>query len=292
MFNRRAGNGPARGRFYSGQIGFTIIEVMIFLIVSVVVFGSAVLTISRQNSRTAFVQSVRDVELQLQDVFNDVENGYYPSGYDFSCSADSNGPKVVAGSGNEQGTNEGCIFIGKAVQFGHNGRTDRLTTSTIIGNRLDGTEEAQSLEDAKPTLLENDEFGLLDRKDVELINSGVEIENFYLSNSFGGGNVTFSGIGVVSGFAQQEKGTLQSGIVRTSFVPLGINGRVGTNDSQFLTQVKDSMRAVFIDTYTNAGGILCLQEAGGGRKAEIKIGVESQRLATSSIIDPDSGVCS
>ncbi len=276
MFNGR----PDRGNIN----GFTIIEVMIFLTISVAVFGTAVATINRQNSRTAFVQAVRDVELQLQDVFNDVENGYYPSSNDFSCTASVGGVNINP-SPKEQGTNEGCIFVGKAVQFGQNGQNDRLAVATIIGKRLDGDQEVQSLQSAKPTLLEAE----VGQKDVHLITSSVEITNLRLSNFL---NLRISGIAAVSGFAQESGGSLESGIVRTYLVPLGLGSGIGSSDAVFLGQVQNmgALGAISLDKIRGAS--LCLQEVGGGRKAEIKIAVESQRLATNVTIDPTTGVCS
>jgi type II secretory pathway pseudopilin PulG len=242
--------------------GFTIVETMIFLVVSMAVFGTAVATISTQNRRTAFAQAARDVELQLQDVFNDVENGFYPSSNNFTCSRGLTGPSISAGA-NQQGTNEGCIFIGKLVEFGPGGQKDRVVVSTLVGNATNSEgEQVQALfEEAPPAILENETGG---PKDTRFISADVEIENFYVGGS------PYPGLGVVSGFAQYEnENVIRSGIVRTSLV--NFNG-------EQIEQI--------------GGGVLCLQEkGGGGRTAEIKIAVDGQRLATSSIINPSSGRC-
>jgi type II secretory pathway pseudopilin PulG len=239
--------------------GFTIVETMIFLVVSMAVFGTAVATISTQNRRTAFVQAARDVELQLQDVFNDVENGFYPSSNDFTC---SRGPSISSVA-NQQGTNEECIFIGKLIEFGPGGEKDRIVVSTLVGNATtSGGEQVQALfEETSPAILENHTGA---PKDTRFISADVEIENFYVGGS------PYPGLGVVSGFAQYEnEDVIRSGIVRTSLVNF---------TGEQIEQI--------------GGGVLCLQErGGGGQTAEITIAVGGQRLATSSIINPSSGRC-
>jgi type II secretory pathway pseudopilin PulG len=271
--------------------GFTIIEVMIFLTISVIVFGSAVVTINNQNSRTAFAQSARDVELQLQDVFNDVETGYYPTSTGFSCTYNGDDPDIKEANPKAQGSNENCIFIGRAIQFGRNGAKDQVATATIVGKRLIDDQDVTNIQDAHPTLLE--EF--VGRKDVYRLSSDVEIDGLYLNHPTWGSFIKFSGVAVTSGLAEQSGGSLESGIVRTTLSPLGINlagGQgIGSNDNNFLSYVEklgtEPLSSGYID-----GFILCLQEKGGGRKARITIGIDSQRLATSSVIDPSTGVCS
>jgi type II secretory pathway pseudopilin PulG len=284
MFKGRHSSGFTRTNLRRSLGGFTIIEVMFFLTISMVIFAAAVATISRQNNRTAFVQSVRDVELQLQDVFNDVENGYYPSSNNFSCTASASGV-TINDTASQQGTNEGCIFIGKAVQFGQNGENDRLAVSTIIGKRLDGDKDVTSIQQARPTLLE-EEVG---QKEIRQISADIEITDLRLSNFL---NLRLSGIGVVSGFAQQSGGALKSGIVRTYLIPLGLGNGVGSTDASFLSNVKNMGILGSISLDQIRGASLCLEEVGGGRKAEIKIAVQSQRLATNVTIDPTEGICS
>lgn len=255
-----------------------------FLIVSVAVFGGAVATISRQNSNTAFAQSARDVELKLQDIFNDVETGYYPTGTEFSCGYNGDEPDIKEASPREQGSNEDCIFIGRAVQFGRNGAKDQIAFSTIVGKRLEGDRDATSIQETSPTLLEEH----VGKKDIYRLSSDVEIDGLYFKPEIFGGFLKFAGVAVISGLAEQTGGALESGIVRTTLLPLGPGQGAGSNDSNFLSYINNMNNNFLLEK----GFVLCLQEKGGGRKAKVEIGVESQRLATSSVIDPASGVCS
>ena len=259
--------------------GFTIIEVMIFLTVSIVVFGGAVVTISRQNSRTAFVQSVRDIDLRLQDVFNDVENGYYPSSNNFSCSYVGDDADINDTISEKQGTNQDCIFIGRAVEFESDGQ--KMTVSTIVGKRQTGSplREVTSIEEALPVILEVEDNVGVGQKDINYNSADVEFRSF---KSGSGDNL--SGLAVISGFATAEGSSLRSGIVRTSLAAIltsagSFNNGINTMDGTSIN-------------LAGSGMILCFQEKGDGRKAEILIAVESQRLATSTIIDPTTGACS
>lgn len=109
----------ARGVFAAQRgHGFTIIEVMIVLAVTGALFVSAALLIAGRQQQTQFDQSIREVQSQIQQVINEIGHGFYPNSGDFSCEAGSSGPPTFTGAAAGQGTNEGCIFLGKAIQFG------------------------------------------------------------------------------------------------------------------------------------------------------------------------------
>ncbi len=57
--------------------GYTIVETMIFLAVSSLMFISAMILINGRQSRAEFIQAVRVFEANLRDVANDVSTGYY-----------------------------------------------------------------------------------------------------------------------------------------------------------------------------------------------------------------------
>ena len=65
--------------------GYTIIEVMIFLTVSAVLFVSVVGAMSAQSRRKQFTESVETFNQKLTHILNDVDTGYFPSNSDFKC---------------------------------------------------------------------------------------------------------------------------------------------------------------------------------------------------------------
>jgi type II secretory pathway pseudopilin PulG len=110
--------------------GYTIIEVMIFLAVSGVMFLIAAAFISGKQDQVQFRQSMNDINSQVQQVINNVINGYYPSGTSFTCSVSGTGSLSItpnSSGGNTQGTNGGinattgqggCVYLGQVIQFG------------------------------------------------------------------------------------------------------------------------------------------------------------------------------
>lgn len=276
-------------RRFRHEAGYTIVEVMFFLIISVGLFGTAVVSISNQNQRTLFTNEVDRLQNRLQDAFNDVSTGYYPSNLQISCSGGASpaGPVITnPPSGTlEQGKSVGCIFVGKAFQFNTQNNLTNYSMYTIVGNRqlennVNGRGVA-SISEAIPRLA-----GVLGRPGIveqERLNAGlvvvrvfahanpaVETSGFVILSDFG---KTASIGGAVSGTASR----VSLGMVRDT--PLDMN-----RDS-FVARTEE-MAGSNIDTaLANGGVVLCLQEAGGGRQASITIGGNNQHLNMERTID-------
>ena len=157
--------------------GFTIIEVMIVLGVSGVLFLAAALMISGRQNQTGFATSIQDFETEIQQVANDVANGYYPNFSNFSCSQTTppSGQPILRYPGSKtQGTNgglstytdtlQGCAFLGKAIQFAVNtANSPLIDVYPVVGN-LAGSDgqPTQGLTGSYPVLLAQSGFGSLD----------------------------------------------------------------------------------------------------------------------------------
>ena len=98
--------------------GFTIIETLIVLTVSGALFVSATYFLSGDQDRTEFTQSIQAVQSQIQQVINEVESGSYANTNNFTCSGTASGPSLTTSGTDAQGSNTGCIFLGKVIQFG------------------------------------------------------------------------------------------------------------------------------------------------------------------------------
>jgi len=130
-----------RGGYRADAAAFTIVEVMIVLAVSGLILLSAISLVSGRQNRTEFATGINDLQQQIQQVINETSSGYYPNGEDFTCSATSGTPTPVTladGTG-AQGTNAGCIFLGKVIQFGL-GNTNlgpsQLGVIPLVGNQF------------------------------------------------------------------------------------------------------------------------------------------------------------
>ncbi|HET7320071.1 MAG TPA: prepilin-type N-terminal cleavage/methylation domain-containing protein [Candidatus Saccharimonadales bacterium] len=152
--------------------GYTIIEVMIVLAITGVMFLLAAVFISGKQDEVAFRQSVTDLNTDIQAAINDVTNGFYPtgSGDQFNCSAGAGGsqPTIVAGT-NGQGTNNGCIFLGKVLYFWTDaGGSKGYEIMSVAGNSTDSSgNPVQSLVDAKPTPIITTGVDATDYKSLE-----------------------------------------------------------------------------------------------------------------------------
>jgi len=136
--------------------GYTIIEVLIFLAVSAVMFLSAITVISGRQSKTEFAQTARNLNSQLQDWINDAQTGF-PGGTVGQYTCKSLGSKLqidrVAAS-----VSPSCIFLGKAIQVTDKSyltdptQASKIYAYSVFGQRLDSTGQlVTNLSDATPT---------------------------------------------------------------------------------------------------------------------------------------------
>ena len=148
--------------------GFTIVEVLIVLAVSAVIFFFAIQAVGGQQAHVEFTAAVNNVNSKFQQWINDVSNGFTASSatsLPANLVCDTNNPKVPghpelinAGSGNERGANPQCIFLGKAIQVNTvnaaGGQNSQLIYAySILGRRVDQAsgELVDNLTDAFPT---------------------------------------------------------------------------------------------------------------------------------------------
>jgi len=137
--------GSAAGR------GFTIVETLVVLAVTGALFTSAAIMISGRQAKTEFMTASNDLRQQLQDVINQTASGNFPNSNNFTCTAGAGAmPHLANGSGQGQGTNGECVFLGKAVQIGASDAPNRLLSYAVAGNRQMAGSEVTKLVDAFP----------------------------------------------------------------------------------------------------------------------------------------------
>lgn len=116
--------------------GFTVVETLIFLAISAAIFVSAMVLINGRQGKAQFDNAVRNFEASLIDIANDVANGYYKSSDKIQCNAPGGVPNVtsvVIGS-KDLGTNDACIFIGRAIMPSDAG-AEALNIYSLVGAR-------------------------------------------------------------------------------------------------------------------------------------------------------------
>jgi type II secretory pathway pseudopilin PulG len=140
------------GGYRKASSGFTIVETTIVIAVSGGLFLAAVVLISGRTNKTQFVTAANDLKQSLQQVINETATGYFPNSNNVQCTPGVSAMPTLVNGSQQQGTNGGCIFLGKAVQFGATDYDTGFLTYAITGNRLQtGTQtEVTTLAQAFP----------------------------------------------------------------------------------------------------------------------------------------------
>lgn len=278
--------------------GYTIVEVMIFLAVSGVMFIIAATFINGKEANAEFMQANSDISTRLQQALNNVVNGYYPTQENFTCTPAAAGP-TFTNMPKQQGTNNGCIYIGEVIQFGVTGtQGEGYAVIPVVGNRLSGTQEVTSFAQARPTALTADKTnGLADMADKRTLLYNMHVTKMELEQVSGGSYnhiQDISAFGVFSTFGSYANNALQSGaqdINLTTVPSMGytyngsyIDGRaVEGNGSAASTRI--SQMAGYADSSLiipdNQDVRICFKD-GYNRRSSLTVGANNGRLNVQS----------
>lgn len=273
--------------------GYTIVEVMVFLVVSTALFVAAAATISGQQRKTEFTQALNDIESRVKDVANDVSTGFYPNTNNFSCTASGAGPIIQTAASTSQGTNVGCIFIGRVMQFGVQGTNGSgFNVYTVVGQRLvgiAGSAEVTSLKEAKPVAIAQGSgayASVPNAFDNLTLQNGLQVNKITYVN----GAVT-KNVGAVGFFttfnSYGASGNLVSGAQTVQLIP--IPATTLNASSQVTADAVDSFAAGAYDTSPDSGVIICFLSGGTNQYGQIIIGSNGRQISTSRVIG--SGAC-
>lgn len=285
--------------------GYTIVETIIFLAVTGVLFLSAVGLFSGQQDKTRFTQSLREVAADITTVINETESGYYPGNANFTCTASGNTRPTVMPGTKDQGSNQDCIFLGKAIQFGMPiaGRCSAANTSgcqdyavqTIIGRRLDGTtgRQVQTLEDtdgfgplsgARPTPITpfggNNTVDLADRR--TLPGGMIAYRVYQIKN---GTNTQIATVGFIHALADYSATGSDPLSGSQSVSMIGVVGSTMGDNLPFFALRIAGMREA--DRQNADQIVVCLARGGAtsNRKGAVVIGGAGRQLTTEVFTD-------
>lgn len=210
--------------------GFTIVESLIVLGVTGVLFVSLVGMVSGQQSKARFKSAMNDITSHIQMQINEVSTGYYPNAGNFSCTVQTIGgvrrPAISSGV-NTQGTNPACTFIGRVVMYAIPGTDpEQVKVQTLIGLRK--TEKFRTpatLAEASPRVLAsgNTFTSPVDASSTKTLQYGTTMA--WMRRADG---QRISGFGVVSmpngQIAYGDNGAMESGTVIPVIVPIERGG--------------------------------------------------------------------
>jgi hypothetical protein len=289
-----------------GQLphGYTIVEVMIFLVVTGALLVSALALFNGQHRRTQYTQAIREMDSQIRAIANEVQSGYYPNLGNVQCTVSGSGPSLQNVT-TAKGSNQSCIFLGRVIQFGSQGTNctasspsdcTQYTIHTVFGRRLDSNGQlAQTLEDpdgagaksgAQPRLAVP-ATGQVDLSDKRDIPGNLKIYKMYEVR--GGAVTTIGSVGFIyplsiytSGNSDPVSGSRSVNLVGMAGTALGQDANTAEATSvQNLNEGQRDPDQV----------VLCFTEAGliTSRKSAIVIGGQGKQLTTQVYNDVTNG---
>lgn len=128
--------------------GYTLLEVMLFLAISTVIFTLSIVVVRGQAGDNEFRTSVDDITSKFQQWIDEVQNGSSSNPSDASnstlqCSTITESgksyPHLITGSGSERGSNQSCILLGKAILLNSQTNNDSIEAIPVVGLRTDGS---------------------------------------------------------------------------------------------------------------------------------------------------------
>jgi hypothetical protein len=238
--------------------------------------------INGKQANAEFRQGMNDINSQLQQVINEVGNGYYPSNNDVTCTASGGSGSVSITTGSkEQGTNQTCVFLGKLIQFGVGDPAPGIDIHTayniytVAGRQYTGTNGAvpTNFVDSNPEIV--DVPSAIDKKTLQW---GLHLTGMYDKSS---GSQPICGIGLFGTFASSNANGLESGAQTVNLKPVPNISCLGHNHTAFMGTF-NSAAAAQLDSNTTANpNILLCFKGGQGQYGSITLGGSTgQRLKT------------
>lgn len=143
--------------------GFTIVETLMVLGVTSVLFVAVISSITDRQNRIQFSQGMRDINSSISDILNDVTTGYFPTIFGLTCIAGSSNESPQLGYdeavGDDTGKRNDCVFAGKVIQIGTDTSASDGFVYSMVGRRLtyDGPNatDVSSFTELKPVVVDS-----------------------------------------------------------------------------------------------------------------------------------------
>lgn len=290
-------------------LGYTIIEVMIVLAVSGLMFVIASSFINGKQANTAFSTGVNELGSQIQDVIEQVNDGKF-SDIPVKCVADAtNGELTITplSSGETQGTNSDCVFVGKLIHFyiypGNNVNGSDYEIYTIAGCKttVGCGSPTDIFKSFSPTPVIATPLGTSDLTQPETTPSHLQIKDVSVTPIAGHGLSTtttanniafFQAFGAVASSyidISNESGAQSSSLAYA--IGPSKNGVIdGSNANQATGETNVSSDIVGSGTFWASSATVCITD-GAGRYAEIDIGGTGSQLSATVKMDSVATEC-
>lgn len=198
-----------------GGSGYTIVETMIFLAVTAVIFAGAISVVGGKQEIVQFTQATRDAQSNLANVINQVSSGYYPNKGGFTCTVSGGAGPSFNSIPSPQGSSTDCVFLGKAVKFNTGSDAEKFQVISMAARRVTTTgKEVGNLTEAVPMPIAGG--GGPDVTETLTFGSGVSVTRIVAPSSPGASYGTILFISTLPKF-QASTETLASGTQRVLY---------------------------------------------------------------------------
>jgi type II secretory pathway pseudopilin PulG len=254
----------------NGARGFTVVETLIVIAVSGVLFISAVLLVAGQQRKVEFTQAVNDIRNVIQQTMNEVGSGYYPNGGNLRCVASGSTLSITTTNSVAQGSNTGCIFLGKAMQFGlQDTDPQQYVIHSIAGlQNNDGT-----LAGSRPKAVD-----IGGTRQVKSLTNGLRATGMrYVVD---GVSTKVGAVAFINGLGKYgSDNRLLSGSQQVSVVPVASSGIVPNTAIPAVVSAIDNQLRTSDNLLNPNGGVEICFEGGRGQWGLITIGSNSRSLS-------------
>jgi len=110
--------------------GYTVIEVLLVIAISTIIFVSAIAVFGGQSRTTQFSQAMQDLQSKIQSYATEVTTGAQPDMSGYYCGL-SGGKPILSTTGSNTGD---CIFLGRTIHVYPGSNTIKIYT--VLGTRV------------------------------------------------------------------------------------------------------------------------------------------------------------
>lgn len=262
--------------------GFTIIETLIYLAVSSAIMVSVLTLVGGSQNKAQFRQAVNETEQQINDVINNVSNGYYTNTGNFRCDGtDTAGPILTSNPTDTQGTNAKCVFLGRVIQFGVGGAGDKMNVYDAVGLREFNGVQPVDLTEAKIRMISptTTQASIPDTSEKRTLKYGFTVKKMTYNapplNSS-------SGLAILTDFNKGGAGILESSAQKIKIHVINNTPLSSSLSSKsFVDEANKPANYVLPD---DSGAEICIDSGTTDQHVIFKLGGASQSLAVNSTI--------
>jgi type II secretory pathway pseudopilin PulG len=261
---------PAKKRVATNRVenasalGFTIIETLIVLAITGLLFVSFASVIAGKQDKVRFNQAINSVKAEIEQSIGEVQSGFFPDDDNKRCWQTGNTLHISNGVTTSQGTKKDCVFLGKLLQF-----------------KVQNTDPEQYASHVIAGLRSADDFTTADPQLYTYVTHPLQYGLTTKFMRYNGNNV--GGVAIVTYFSKQATGN-PYGSNNTEVVPIdgtSLNKSISQTTAQFAAHAVSSYEssrnlATGVEICFNSGtttqsGLITIGGPAGASSAKLSI---------------------